>query len=93
MLKCSYCSVARQTPNLSSRLGDLGRHEVAITAMEEAVRLLAPYFLALPKAYERWMKVMVKGYQHKASELDRPSDQELLGPIVAALESLDQSGG
>jgi hypothetical protein len=36
---------------------------------------------------------MAKGYREKASELERPFDQELLGPIVAALESLDQSGG
>jgi hypothetical protein len=54
---------------------------------------LAPYFLALPKAYEGWMRVMVKEYQQRASELERPFDQELLGPIVAALEILDQSGG
>jgi hypothetical protein len=54
---------------------------------------VAVYFLALPKAYERWMKVMVKGYQQKASELDRPFDQELLGPIVTALESLGQNDG
>jgi hypothetical protein len=36
---------------------------------------------------------MVKGYQEKVSELERPIDQELLGPIVTALVSLDQSGG
>jgi hypothetical protein len=39
------------------------------------------------------MQAMVNGYQELASELERRIDQELLGSIVAALESLDQSGG
>jgi hypothetical protein len=79
--------------NLSVHLAELGRREAALGVIEEAVRLLAPYFLALPKAYERWMRAMVNGYQERASGLDRPIDQKHLGPIVAALESLDQSGG
>jgi hypothetical protein len=54
---------------------------------------LAPYFLALPKAYEGWMQDKVKGYQQKASELDRPFDQEPLRPILTALESLGQNDG
>jgi hypothetical protein len=36
---------------------------------------------------------MAYGFGGRVSELDRPFDQELLGPIVAALDSLDQSGG
>jgi hypothetical protein len=36
---------------------------------------------------------MAYGFGGRVSELDRPFDQELLGPIVAALESLDQSDG
>jgi hypothetical protein len=48
---------------------------------------LAPYFLALTKAYEGRMQDKFKGYQQKACELDRPFDQELLRPILTALES------
>jgi hypothetical protein len=56
-------------------------------------RLFAPYFLALSIAYSGWMQLMANEYHEKASELGLPFDQELLGPIVTALVSLDQSGG
>jgi tetratricopeptide (TPR) repeat protein len=84
--------LARSLNNLSNRLAELGRREDALSAIEEAVRLLAPHFLVLPKAYEGWMRIVAGGYWQQANELERPIDQELLGPIVAALESLDQSG-
>jgi hypothetical protein len=56
VLQTSRClHLASSLNNLSLRLADLGRREDALTTIEEAVRLLAPYFLALPKAYEGWM--------------------------------------
>jgi hypothetical protein len=54
---------------------------------------LAPYFQGLPEAYKRRMQVLLNGYQQNASEFNRPFDQELLGPILSALESLGQNDG
>jgi tetratricopeptide (TPR) repeat protein len=84
--------LAQSLNNLGNMLSDLGRREDAFEATEEAIRTLAPFFGRLPAAFAAWMRIMVGNYQRYASEAKRRVDDELLGPILEALEPLDEDG-
>jgi tetratricopeptide (TPR) repeat protein len=82
--------LARSLNNLGNMLSDLGRREDAFEATEEAIRTLAPFFGRLPAAFAAWMRIMVGNYQRYASEAKRRVDDELLGPILEAVERLEK---
>lgn len=78
--------------NLSNRLADLGRREEALAVSEEAVRTVAPHFLRLARAFESWMRTMVRVYAKRCEETETEPDGELIGPIREALAGLDGDG-
>lgn len=79
--------------DLSNRLSGLGRRGEALSAIEEAVGALGPFFHQHPPAFAAWMRIMVGNYVKRASDADQEVDMELLRPIVAVLQRLEQSSG
>jgi hypothetical protein len=79
--------LARSIYNLSLRLSDLGRREEALAASEEAVRILGPYFLAQPAAFQARMDIMVKEYVRIGHDAGQEPDPDLLRPILSRLAS------
>jgi tetratricopeptide (TPR) repeat protein len=77
--------------NLALRLSELEQPEEALDAADEAVRTLAPHFLALPAAHGPWMMTMAQNYLTLCKEVGRMPDTELLGPIMEALQRLQES--
>jgi hypothetical protein len=53
-------------------------------------RTLAPFFERLPAAFAGRMRIMADNYRQSAADAGRPVDDDLLGPILAALEHLDE---
>jgi hypothetical protein len=87
-------------PDLAMSLGNLsiyfsagGRIEEALAAAEEGVRMLAPFFLRYPRAFEVWMTNNVRFYRRRCEEADCEPDLELLAPLEAALASLKEEQG
>jgi len=75
--------------NLGNRYSYLGRSEEAIELYREAVSTLAPVFARYPAATRRNMVGFVGNYVRLASALGREPDRELLAPILAALQGLE----
>lgn len=81
--------LASSLNNLAPYLSELGRREEALTVAQEAVAILAPYFLGRPLAFVQWMATMVKNYLDLIERLDREPDAALLHPIFEAFEALE----
>ncbi len=80
---------ARLLNNLSLRLAGLGRREDALEASNEAVRILASFFLRLPGAFAGWMRIMARVYRARCEEAGTAPDTDLLEPIEEALARLE----
>jgi len=74
-------------------LRDLGRREDALDAAKEAVRTLAPRFLALPEAFAPWMMTMARNYVKRCQETGSEPDAELLEPIQQVLQQMQEGSG
>ena len=83
--------LATSLNNLSIRLADLGRSQEALRASEEAVGTLAPHFLALPRAFESWMRIMLGVYDDRCAQTETSSDESLVSPLQEALAHLDDA--
>ena len=68
--------------------GQLGE---ALEAITEALCILKPFFLKLPQAFADLMDLIVREYQDCIEKLEKEPDMELLGPMVAVLQQLNQS--
>jgi hypothetical protein len=78
--------LARSLTNQARCLSDLGRGKEALAASEEAVRRLAPYFLARPDAFRDLMRPMVGTYIHCVREEGGEPDMTLLMPMLDPLQ-------
>ena len=74
--------------NLGNRLSELGRREDALAAAQEAVTLLAPFFLRLPKTHAQWMIAMAQAIPGTLGTPGVEPDAALLAPIVEAFQKL-----
>jgi tetratricopeptide (TPR) repeat protein len=68
----------------------LERLEEANHADAEAVAALSPYFIAERHAFAGRMAPTVREYLRRCEKLGREPDKELLGPIAAAFEKLQE---
>ncbi len=75
--------------NLGIRYSELGRREEALKLYREAVSRLAGAFARYPAALRRDMAGFVGNYLRTASELGQEPDQELIEPILAQLQRLE----
>ena len=82
--------LAMSLNNLAGFLSELGRREEALAVATEAVTLLQPHFLKLPPAFAQWMVVMCRAYMGACEALERVPDAALLGPILKALQRLEE---
>jgi hypothetical protein len=80
--------LARSLNTLSNILLTIGRREDAIARAEDAVRALAPFFLSQPVAFEELMGTVATTYCKACKADQREYDLELLGPIVAMLQTV-----
>jgi 2-keto-4-pentenoate hydratase/2-oxohepta-3-ene-1,7-dioic acid hydratase in catechol pathway len=79
--------------NVAIHLSELGQREAALAAVQEAVATLAPFFLALPKAFADRMVMAARNYLKHAKQLNQQPDADLL-PIIEKLKILQsQTGG
>jgi hypothetical protein len=85
--------LARSLNNLGAMLSELGRCEEALEAIGEVVKILTPFFLALPAAYAPWMTTMVRNYLQQCQEAEMEPDQDLLEPLVDAFGKLNPPDG
>lgn len=86
--------LATSLNNVANHLSELGQREAALAAAQEAVSLLAPFFLALPQAFADWMVVAARNYREYAEQLNQQPDADLLLPIIEKLNALQsQTGG
>jgi Tetratricopeptide repeat len=69
----------------------LDRLSEAATAGETALRLLTPFFQQLPIVYAELMAAIFSGYVDDMAALDREPDEELLAPVIAIFEKLQQN--
>jgi tetratricopeptide (TPR) repeat protein len=69
----------------------LDRLSEAATAGETALRLLTPFFQQLPIVYAELMAAIFRGYVDDMAALDREPDEELLAPVIAIFEKLQQN--
>ena len=64
--------------------------ELAMMTAAEAILLLTPVFAAIPEAVGRIMAWLVQSYRAQCEALGREPDAELLQPVIAVFERLDQ---
>ncbi|HVR98614.1 MAG TPA: hypothetical protein VMW27_18505, partial [Thermoanaerobaculia bacterium] len=83
--------LARALNNLAECLSDLDRSKEAAAAIEEATRVLSPFFLAYPTAFQVLMKEVVSHYSQYLQQAGRAPDLELLAPIQASLAGMERS--
>jgi tetratricopeptide (TPR) repeat protein len=76
--------------NLGAALRKLERREDAVQVIEEAIQILSPFFLRLPLAFGAWMTKMVGNYLKSVEAAGQDPREELLNPILEALNSLAQ---
>ena len=62
----------------------------AQAALFEGVSVLAPMFLTMPSAFSGLMRQLCQGYLKTCEALEQEPDGELLGPIVAVFDTLDE---
>ncbi len=77
---------------LGTCLAGAGRLREATDAFVNGIRTLAPAFNALPQAFAMLMDTLVSEYLTHAKKADETPDMDLLGPIQAKLEEIDNSG-
>ena len=77
--------------NLGAVLRYLGRREDALAAEEEALRTIRGHFQQSSHAYAKWTRGMVSEYLRCCQELERRPDSDLLDPIVARLQELNDA--
>ena len=73
--------LARSLNNLGMMLSALGRREEALAAYEEAVRILLPFFRALPAAFADRMGYMIQDYAAACREAKREPDRGLVEEV------------
>jgi tetratricopeptide (TPR) repeat protein len=85
-------------PDLARSLGVLGtclaadaRLREAVAAFAEGVRALTPAFSRLPEAFAPLMRTLVSLYLTHTKELGESPDTELLAPILAKFEEIEDS--
>lgn len=77
--------LAHSLHRLSALLRTLDRPYPALCAAEEALRLLAPFFLQQPLTYGNWMTRIEVSYRAAALAADFEPDPALIAPIRALL--------
>jgi tetratricopeptide (TPR) repeat protein len=82
--------LARSLGAKSQCLRALERYEDDLADLAEAIRVLTPYFCALPVAHRRLMGALVGDYVAAAEALDRHRDMALLAPVLEVFERLEQ---
>ncbi|RMF34290.1 MAG: hypothetical protein D6759_06065, partial [Chloroflexi bacterium] len=79
--------LANALDTLGEVLLDAGEPSSALAVLEEALRLLRPFFLRLPAAFADRMRDIVENYGRACEALGREPDRELLEPVLEALRS------
>jgi hypothetical protein len=74
-------------------LSNVGHHQEALQVAEEAVRTLAPRFLAQPVALASSMRSLVGNYEFRCKETGTNADMELLTPIQELLKRMQEGTG
>lgn len=69
--------------NQAHQLRKLGRPKAALTAAEEALRLLTPHFLENPSHYMQWTALALSHYLGAAEEAGMEPDLEKVAAIAA----------
>ena len=65
----------------------------ALERSREAIEIYRPYFLAQPLAFVHWMVPMRRQYIERCEKLGREPDAELLAPIAAVLQEMQEGSG
>jgi tetratricopeptide (TPR) repeat protein len=86
-------ALAMTLDTLALCLSDVGQRQEALAPAQEAVQMLAPHFLSLPQAYAQWMATMVHNYRKHCQDLGHEPEVELLGPIAATFQRLQEEQG
>jgi tetratricopeptide (TPR) repeat protein len=72
---------------------NLGQQEEALQVTREALAILIPYFLRIPQTFANLMKVIVRNYRRRCEEATVQPDMDLLKPIGAKFQELEQASG
>ena len=75
---------------LAGRRDEVGDLPGSLDANAEAIAVLAEPFLELPAAFAARMTGMLRGYLRRCQRAERPLDDDLIGPVVAALDTLNR---
>jgi hypothetical protein len=75
---------------LAHLLHTSGKNEEAFAAVDEAIHILAPFFVRLPAAYAAWMVSMARNYTECCNAYGSPPDIELLETIESVFTRMDQ---
>jgi hypothetical protein len=71
-------------------LREVGRLEPALTTAAEGIRVLSPFFAAIPAAAEPVMTSLVQSYFARCHDLGREPDYALLAPAFTVFEQLKE---
>ena len=75
---------------LADRLDETGDQPGGLAANVEAIAVMAAPFRLLPAAHSRRMSGMVEEYVARCETLGREPDMNLLAPVLAVFQSLQQ---
>ena len=75
---------------MADRLEELDRKEEAVTADEQAISAMAPYFAAHPQSFAHRMMPIARDYVRRCEALGRDPDEQLLAPIVEVLNRMQE---
>ena len=77
---------------LARCLGAAQRSTEALAANAEAIAALREPFIAMPRAFERWMLPMVEEYLQRSVAQGIELDEALLEPIMLVLRATMEQG-
>ena len=75
---------------LGDLYGETENVDLAIDTLAEGVGLLKRVFVAVPTAVAGIMGGLVQSYLKQCESADREPDAEMLGPIIAEMQRLNQ---
>ncbi|MGH6678176.1 MAG: tetratricopeptide repeat protein, partial [Bradyrhizobium sp.] len=85
--------LARSLWVLGDLYADNEQPDLAVSTLAEAIKCLTPTFLRVPQAVAEIMAGIEESYLARCEAVGRESDMELLAPVVAAFEKLQNQEG
>ncbi|MBV8738353.1 MAG: tetratricopeptide repeat protein [Alphaproteobacteria bacterium] len=82
--------LARSLWVLGDLYGDTEKPDIAAASLAEAIQILSPTFLNVPEAVVEVMSGMLQSYLARCEAIGREPDIELLSPVAAAFEKMQQ---